>query len=136
MKKLTCLSCIFICTILLINESFGQAGKSTGGAKDAHGCPTSAGYTWSVVKNSCIRIFSEAGAIKLMPQAAVPEKSMVTFIILSADTKQAEVFAPNMPSTVLIQKADNKKMWVLGDWTLEGNKKYMLKKKGVVQYAN
>ena len=71
-----------------------------------------------------------------MPQAVVPEKSMVAFVILSADTKQAEVFAPNTPSTVLIQKADNKKMWVLGDWTLEGNKKYMLKKKGVVQYAN
>ena len=45
-----------------------------GGDSDAHGCKASAGYTWSVVKNECIRIF-ESG-IRLDAKAKDLDKSL------------------------------------------------------------
>jgi len=45
----------------------------TGNDRDEHGCIGSAGYTWSVVKNDCIRIF-EAGK-RLNAAEAVTDKT-------------------------------------------------------------
>src|SRR5687767_2417267 len=46
-----------------------------GGDKDEHGCIGSAGYTWSVVKDSCIRLFERG--IKLDPVDTTLDQSMV-----------------------------------------------------------
>lgn len=76
-----------------------------GGDQDEHGCKASAGYTWSVVKNECIRIF-ESG-IRLDAQAAVADKTLSAFVVFKSETEdaEAELFLPGSPKTQILKKA-------------------------------
>jgi hypothetical protein len=64
-----------------------------GSDKDSHGCIGSAGYTWSVVKDSCIRLF-ESGTRFISYDAAtgVEDSSNAAFLVLSNDQSKAEAF--------------------------------------------
>jgi hypothetical protein len=55
--------------------------------RDAHGCLTSAGSQWSVIKNSCVQLW-KAG-VKLYPVNYI---GFVDYIIWSEDKKSVEVF--------------------------------------------
>lgn len=95
-----------------------------GGDKDEHGCIGSAGYTWSVLKNECIRLF-EAG-IRLDPQAAIADKTVSAFIVFkSADEDaKAEVFLPGEHNArMFVKQANNPEgsagTWKSGDFTIK-----------------
>jgi len=64
-----------------------------GADKDVHGCIGSAGYTWSVVKDSCIRPF-ETGArfISYDAGTGVEDSAKAAFVVLSKDQLKAEAF--------------------------------------------
>ncbi|QNK64657.1 DUF3828 domain-containing protein [Pedobacter sp. PAMC26386] len=57
-----------------------------GGDSDAHGCKGSAGYTWSALKKTCIRVFE----LPLKLNSA--DGTTIAGVVLSDDKKQAEVF--------------------------------------------
>lgn len=109
-----------------------------GGDQDAHGCKGSAGYTWSVVKNECIRIF-ESG-VRLDAKAPYLDKTLSAFVVFKSeqDDAQAELFIPSAKESILLKKAQDNgagtwkndamtlKQWK-GMYTLEG-------KDGVVLY--
>lgn len=75
-----------------------------GGDSDEHGCKGSAGYSWSVVKNECIRIFSDG--VRLDPKAADLDKTLSAFVVFKSDTDdaQAELFIPNVAKSVILTK--------------------------------
>ncbi len=108
-----------------------------GGDADEHGCKASAGYTWSVVKNECIRIF-EAG-IRLDAKAADLDKTTSAFIVFKSETDeaQAELYLPSEKKSVLLtqDKKNGAGKWanetyVLTQWkgmyTLEDSHKKVL----------
>ena len=108
-----------------------------GGDSDAHGCKASAGYTWSVVKNECIRIF-ETG-IRLDAKAKDLDKSLSAFIVFKSDEEddKAELYLPNEKTSILLdrEKKDGAGKWenanyILTQWkgmySLEDKKKVML----------
>ncbi len=73
--------------------AFGQKTDATpvlGGDKDAHGCKASAGYTFSYIKNDCVRTFEQ----KVQLKEQNPKGSYTTnaAVIFSKDMKKAEVF--------------------------------------------
>jgi len=102
-----------------------------GGDQDAHGCKGSAGYTWSVVKNECIRIF-ESG-VRLDPKAPNLDKTLSAFVVFKSEQNdaQAEIFMPTSKESILLKKAQDNgagtwkndaltlKQWK-GMYTLEG----------------
>lgn len=68
---------------------------------DDHGCKASAGYTWSEVREDCIRLF-ESG-IRL--EAASDSKSSA-YIVFSTDSLQAELFfSDGAPAEVLDRRS-------------------------------
>jgi len=71
-----------------------------GGDSDAHGCKASAGYTWSSIKKTCIRVF------ELPLKLSDPKGSMIAGVVISDDKKQAEVFAKE-GNFILNQKSEN-----------------------------
>jgi hypothetical protein len=75
-----------------------------GGDTDSHGCKASAGYQWSVVKDSCIRIF-ESG-IRLDAQKEGLDKSLAAFVVFKsdADDQRAEVFMPDQSQSLIFDK--------------------------------
>lgn len=79
--------------------------RVVGGDQDAHGCKGSAGYTWSVLKNECIRVF-ESG-IRLNPKAAQLDQSLSAFVVFKTETDdaQAELYLPGQNQSLLLTKA-------------------------------
>lgn len=64
-----------------------------GGDRDEKGCIGSAGYTWSTVKDTCIRIFEEGTPfIQYEMTTGATDSSIVAYVVLSADRQQAEAF--------------------------------------------
>ncbi len=74
---------------IVVTEITTENEKSVivGNDKDEHGCIGSAGYTWSSIKNDCIRVF------ELENQLISSDKSSIAGFILSSDETSAEVFS-------------------------------------------
>ena len=79
-----------------------------GADRDAHGCIASAGYTWSQVRQACIRIFEAGLAFAPDPAQARDEGSSVlqAFVVLApqaGDTvTAAEAFVPGQASPIAL----------------------------------
>ncbi|MDN3693547.1 hypothetical protein QWZ06_15270 [Chryseobacterium tructae] len=102
--------------------------KGAGSDKDKHGCKGSAGYTFSVIKNDCVRIFEE----KIQLKEVDTKKSYTSnaAVILSEDGKKAEIFLPSSDGSLVLDKIASKKAVVYkkGQYSLTKNKNaYTLK---------
>lgn len=63
-----------------------------GVAEDAHGCNAAAGYTWSEVRQNCVRLFEEG--VKFVA-AAGQDSTMAAYVVFATDSLKAEVFMPD-----------------------------------------
>lgn len=88
-----------------------------GGQKDQNGCLTGAGYTWSQLKQTCIRPFEQG--ITLIQITSEGSFASASYILFSDDKKQAELFTPLETGSVLLKANNN------GNYT---NGQYQLKK--------
>jgi hypothetical protein len=110
------------------NEPVQQAsGAAVGNEKGAQGCISSAGYTWSVIKDSCVRLF-EAG-IRLDPQDSTLDQTTSAYIIFNADRTKAELFMPKQQNSIILQRseAEESALWELGNIRLYPFNGYILK---------
>lgn len=64
-----------------------------GGDSDEHGCKASAGYTWSEIKQDCVRIW-EVGS-KLVCTHAGTNQEETLLVVFSNDSTQLETFGTN-----------------------------------------
>lgn len=106
-----------VMTVALSMSAFAQkTPPALGSDRDKHGCIGSAGYTFSVLKNDCVKLFEE----KIQLREADPQKSYVSnaVVILSKDGKKAELFLPDSKGSVILNKALEYK-----DTTVYKNKK-------------
>lgn len=90
-----------------------------GSDRDEKGCITSAGYRWSVVKDSCIRIF-ESG-IRLLPKDPSLDQTTAAYIVFSHDRVRVEIFLPTQQKAVIIRRtegAGEPAKWTSGPLTL------------------
>lgn len=83
----------------------GAQSPITGADLDAHGCRPSAGYTWSVVRGECIRIFEAGLSFEPYPtprQGAV----LAAFVVLAPAegdaVTAAEVFVPGRSGPIAL----------------------------------
>ena len=109
-------------TAMMVGNKIPQDSPMiTGGDADEHGCRGSAGYTWSVVKNECIRIF-ESG-IRLNAKAAKLDKTLSAFVVFKSETDdaQAEIFLPSQKKSVLLkkEKKESAGVWKNDAYTLK-----------------
>ena len=115
-----------------------NAAPAVGADRDAHGCIGSAGYTWSAVRQECIRLWEEGTA--LMPVAEAENPVLVGYVIRSANWKEAEVFLPNMQNalelTLQVNPAQTQWSDAGGEWQLFYNKEqgWLLTQNGVAVY--
>ncbi len=72
---------------------------------DEHGCKPSAGYTWSVLKKECVRIF-EVGS-QFTAAGVNNDDTFAAYIILNQKYDSAEVFLPNKKPFIAV-KGSNK----------------------------
>jgi hypothetical protein len=81
------------------NQSVHQTKKPelaapilTGNDRDSHGCIGSAGYTWSELRQECVRIF-EIGS-PFSAYGTNKDTTMSAFVILNNDKTKAEIYFP------------------------------------------
>ena len=75
--------------------------KQLGVSEDRQGCNEAAGYTWSEVRKSCIRLFESGVQLTSVKDTA---ESLAAYIVFSADSLQAEVFVPNMDIHPILER--------------------------------
>ena len=102
-----------------------------GSDRDEHGCIPSAGYTWSVLRNKCIRLFEEE-TIQLKSFAG---EERAAFLIFSPDHSEAELFLPTESSSILLHGVKNHPgEWEQGTWLLQKKDRYTLMKNGSIAF--
>lgn len=98
------------------------------GEKDKNGCLTSAGYTWSQLKNDCIRPFEEGISLDVLNAANSYQTS--AFILIDSLQKRAEIFVAEEDHSIILDQS-NDTLFTNGNfyltkenfcWTLSLNK--------------
>ncbi len=91
-------------------ESFAASGSTAdgdepiiGGEKGMNGCIGSAGYTWSQVRQECIRLF-EAGVPLYNVQD--PAATDVAYVVNGGDQLPLELFLPDGDRSILLHYRD------------------------------
>ncbi|MGO1788350.1 MAG: hypothetical protein ACTHZ7_14860 [Sphingobacterium sp.] len=71
------------------------SGVPIGGNKDAHGCLTASGETWSQMRNSCVQLFNVA--LRLNPTSAREGNAQFSAFALfdETDSARVELFLPH-----------------------------------------
>lgn len=102
-----------------------------GGDVDSHGCKASAGYTWSIVKNKCIRIFEGTK----LSHTEENGKTYTTAAYVVFEGNKAELFLDAQKESIILERKSEGDSWVNGDLQLIPWKGYVLKKAGKIIYT-
>ena len=115
-----------------------EPAPKIGADKDVHGCIASAGYTYSVVRGGCIRVW-EAGTA-LIPVVPMGDPVLNAYAVQSENGTQVEVFLPGIEQGVLLSRDENVDlpMWQGQGWTLtyDPDQGWKLSQYGQLVYAS
>lgn len=78
-----------------------QTAEVVGNDRDEHGCISSAGYVWSVLKQECIRKW-EVGIE--MRHSQTPGLSNVAYLVTKEGSDNIEIFLPGFPKSMMLHK--------------------------------
>ncbi|WP_264536942.1 hypothetical protein [Flavobacterium sp. N1736] len=138
MKKIFLLSVIIGLTFSCAKKVSQENNIETKPAKvvvgsdvDTHGCKGSAGYTWSALKNKCVRLF-EAGT-KLEHAKDGKTYTSVAYVIFEGN--KAELFLDTQKEPILLERKSEGDSWTKGNLQLIPWKGYVLKKDGKIIYT-
>ncbi|MFC3874631.1 hypothetical protein [Neisseria musculi] len=96
-----------------------ETAPAIGGGRDAHSCITSAGQSWSVLKQQCIQPFDNPDI-----QFADPDNgTLAVYVLLSDDKSRAEVSASGVPEHTVLEN-------VKGGYASRNGKIRLLRGKG------
>ena len=125
---------LFIALILCACHPAPSKTQMTGADRDNHDCITSAGYTWSVLLNECVRPF-EAG-ITLLPADESLDPTLAAFLLFNEDQTEAEVYIPGREGSTILQRKGQEGgyTWVSGKLTVFAWKGYVLQESGKPLY--
>ena len=111
-----------------------SSAVKTGADQDEHGCIGSAGYTWSVLKNDCIRPFDE---IKLMPVDNHGTYSSAAFLLFNTDKSQAELFMPDKKESLILDRTSpDNNIWKNDAFEVTDDGGYVIKQGGNIIYKD
>ena len=121
MKKLliALLAFILLGVLVVVYIPFTPAKPMVGADRDSHGCISSAGYTYSVVRNTCIRVWEVGTA--LAPVVQLEEPVLVAYVVQGEEGRRAEVFLPGFKQGLVMTRTENveESTWTTPEgWTL------------------
>ena len=116
MKKITFLLfsmiVLFACNSGQKNNSAESADQQyaveqgVGNDKDDHGCITSAGETWSELKQECVQVFNVGK--RLNPVVEEGDAIISAFVLFNDDNSKVELFLPdNETGSTILEQSEN-----------------------------
>ena len=118
-------------TTKAVKEETDSSVSVVGGDSDEHGCKASAGYTWSLLKKECIRIFENS--TKLSHAEDGKTYTTVAYVIFDGD--KAELFLDTQKESIILERKSEGDSWVKDDLQLIPWKGYVLKKGEKILYT-
>lgn len=98
-------------------QAKAEETTAVGSDKDEHGCITSAGETWSQLKQSCIQIFTVGQRLNPI-ETKEGEAVISAFVLFNDDKSEAELFLPNTKSNTIL-KTTNKETYENGEYKFD-----------------
>ncbi len=103
-----------------------------GNDADSHGCKASAGYSWSVLKNECIRLWETGVQLSSIDNKA--SYTSIATVIINDDKTKAELFIVGEKNSIVLNKhiqnfsGDGYELTQVTDkWVLKKNDKAIYK---------
>ncbi|WP_312396337.1 hypothetical protein [Chryseobacterium sp.] len=132
MKKTILLGAMFLGSLVF--------AQKVGGDRDVHGCIGSAGYTYSQLRNDCVRVFEQK--IKLNEVKSDKSYTSMTAVIFNKSMSKAEIFITDgNAKSIILERQGKGKIWKSGSHVKESyvlvpykKKGYQIKKDDVVIY--
>ena len=143
MKKLILLlvALVLLVVLVIVYVPFtpSQTAKPVGADRDAHGCIASAGYTYSIVRGGCIRVWEEGTAlIPVIEPAEGP--GLAAYAVQGVTGQEVEVFMPGMPGGLVMTRDANAdtSAWAAAGWMLtnDPDQGWKLTQDGQLIYAS
>jgi hypothetical protein len=79
------------------------AVEIVGNDRDAHGCIGTAGYTWSQIRQECIRIFESGQLLSPIDKS----ETSAAFVVYGANWSKLELFSPTSSTSIILLKSEN-----------------------------
>ncbi len=116
-----------------------EPAPRVGADKDVHGCIASAGYTYSAVRQGCIRVWEQG--VALTPVVQIAEPVLAAYVVQNETGTQAEVFMPGISEGMVMTRNEQLPLptWTApGGWTLtyEPDAGWKLAQGGQLVYAS
>ncbi|WP_326984157.1 hypothetical protein VUJ46_06340 [Chryseobacterium sp. MYb264] len=136
MKKTILFTAMFLGSLTFAQKK----APVVGGDRDVHGCIGSAGYTYSQLRNDCVRVFEQK--IKLNEVKSDKSYTSMTAVIFNKSMSKAEIFIPDgNAKSIILDRQGTGKIWKSGSHIKESyvlvpykKKGYQIKKDDVVIY--
>lgn len=118
MKKIILLvvALVLLIVLVVVYIPFTPAEPTVGSDRDSHGCIASAGFTYSVVKGSCVRLWEQG--VALTPTVQIGSPVLAAYVVQGEDGSQAEVFLPNFEQGLVLNRVEDAQV---PTWTAPGN---------------
>lgn len=114
-----------IAALLLTTSSAAVHAQARPPQKEKE-CMASAGYTYSTLKEDCVRLFEQP--VHLSPLHNEKTYTAEATVIFSSDGKKAEVFMPENDCSVILLKSAGKSTWLSGKLSLtQTGKTYLIR---------
>ncbi|MBP5617251.1 MAG: hypothetical protein J6X06_05650 [Elusimicrobiaceae bacterium] len=141
MKKTIILIAVLVLlgVLVVVYVPFTPSQPRVGGDKDPHGCIASAGYTYSAVRQGCIRVWEQGVALTPVVQNAEPV--LAAYVVQNENGTRAEVFRPGLNEGMVMTRNEQLPLptWTApGGWTLtyEPDPGWKLAQGGQLLYAS
>jgi hypothetical protein len=118
-----------------VSRKYDLKEPIVGNDTDMHGCRASAGYTWSVLSNECIRIFEKGERLNRVVAENESANTLSAFVVFDEQGNKAELFLPKQKKTIILKRKSEGQPWVKNGWQLIPWKGYVLKKRGKIIYT-
>ncbi|KIA86318.1 hypothetical protein [Flavobacterium sp. AED] len=102
---------------------------------EEHGCKASAGYTWSVLRNECVRIFEIGIRLDHYEQVDKAATTAAFVVFETNNGNKAELFLDTEKKPIILVRKNEGQPWVKDDWQLIPWKGYVLKKANEIKYT-
>ena len=107
MKKIIILlvAIILLGVLVVVYIPFTPEKPIVGANRDSHGCIASAGYTYSIVRGACIRLWEQG--IALTPTVQIGSPVLVAYVVPGEDGNRTEVFLPNFDQGLVLNRVES-----------------------------
>lgn len=86
--------------------------------KDQNGCLNTAGYSWSVIKNECIKVHLVGLRLDPAQNQNNEDAQNASYMIFSEDAQKVEIFLPQVQKPLILTKQNGSSQWQQDDFSL------------------